>query len=159
MKDYWEEITTLERRMDDVLRGFLGARVPLAYPSLPLFVRKPFAPAMNVFRRDDDLVIRTELPGIDPEKDIRITTRDHELVIEGERRQEEEVEEEAYYRMEATYGIFERRIPIPDGVDDDKIAATYTDGVLEVVVPAAAAELPAEHRQIPVKTAKAVKGA
>ena len=158
MQDYWQEITTLEQRMDELVRGLLGARVPLAFPALPLFVRKPFMPAMNVFRRNDDLVIRTELPGIDPEKDVRITTHDHELVIEGERRQEEKVEEEAYYRMEAAYGTFERRIPILDGVED-KIAATYTDGVLEVVVPIGAAEMPDESRQIPVKTVRPVKAA
>jgi HSP20 family protein len=159
MQDFWDEITTLERRMDDLLRGFLGARTHLAYPALPLFVRKPFAPAMDVFKRNGNLAIRVELPGIDPEKDVRITTRDHDVVIEGERRQEEEVKQEAYYRMEATYGAFERRIPIPDGVEDEKIAATYTDGVLEVVVPIGTAELPAESRQIRVKTAKPVKAA
>lgn len=114
---------------------------------------------MDVFKRDDDLVIRMEVPGVDPERDVHITTRDHELVIEGERRHEAKVEEDAYYRMEASYGGFERRIPIPDGVDDDEIAATYVDGVLEVVVPAAGAALPDAHRQIPVKTPKAVKAA
>lgn len=65
---------------------------------------------------------------------------------------------EATY-IEATYGAFERCIPIPGGVDDDKIAATYTDGVLEVVVPAGAAQLPGESRQIPVKTVRPVKAA
>jgi HSP20 family protein len=152
MKDYWDEITTLERRMDELVRGLLGARVPLAYPSLPLFVRKPFVPTMNVFKRDDELVIRVELPGVDPDEDVHITTSEHELVIEGERKREEEVEEGAYYRMKATYGAFERHIPLSGGVDDDKIAATYTDGVLEVVVPTGAAELPDESRQIPVRT-------
>ena len=113
-------------------------------------------PAIDVFKRDDGLVIRMGLPGIDPEKDVHITTRDHELVIEGERRYEEKIDREAYYRMEASYGAFERRIPIPDGVDDDEIAATYVDGVLEVVVPAAEAAAPEPYRQIPVKTPKAV---
>ena len=157
--DFWDEMSALERRMDDVVRSFLGTRTRLAYPALPLFVRKPFVPAMDVFRRDDDLVIRLELPGIDPEKDIRVRVGDHELVIEGERKQEEELKEDSYYRMEATYGAFERHVPVPEGIDEAKVAASYADGVLEVLVPKGAKELPAEARTVPVRTAKPAKAA
>lgn len=157
MVDFWEEIAALERRMDDLVRGFLGTRVRLAYPTLPLFVRKPYAPTLDVFERGDDLVVKLEIPGIDPEKDVTIEVKDHTLVIRGERRQEQEVKEEAYYRMEASYGAFERRIEVPEGVDEEKIAATYADGVLEVIVPDAAKAVPqkaVEARKIPVLTGK-----
>jgi HSP20 family protein len=163
MLDFWDEIEALERRMDDLVRGFLGTRTRLAYPTLPLFVRKPYMPTMDVFERDEDLIVKVEIPGIDPEKDVTIEVREGTLVISGERRQEKEVEEQAYYRMEAYYGAFERRIEIPEGVDESRIAATYTDGVLEVVIPQGATkkvEKEAETRTIPVLTGKkAVKAA
>ena len=57
------------------------------------------------------------------------------LVIVGERRHEKEVKEEAYYRVEASYGTFERRIAVREGIDESHISATYADGVLEVIVP------------------------
>jgi HSP20 family protein len=157
MLDFWDEIAALERRMDDVVRGFLGTRTRLAYPALPLFVRKPYMPTMDVFERDGDLVVKLELPGIDPGKDVTIEVREGVLVIKGERRQEKEVKEEAYYRMEASYGAFERRIDVPEGIDDGDISATYADGVLEVVIPKGAVEEKEEEveaRKIPVLTGK-----
>jgi HSP20 family molecular chaperone IbpA len=158
--DFWDEIAIMERRMDDLVREFLGTRTRLAYPALPLFVHKPFVPTLDVFRRDEDLVVRLEVPGIDPEKDVHVKVLDRVLVIEGERTQQEKVEEGAYYRMEASYGAFKREIPIPEGIGEDTIKATYTDGVLEVIVPNGAAQLrPVEGRQIPVKAVTTTKAA
>jgi HSP20 family protein len=157
MLDFWDEIGALERRMDDVVRGFLGTRTRLAYPALPQLAQRPFVPRMDVFGRDDDLVVKLELPGIDPEKDVTVEVREGMLVIAGERRHEKEVKEEAYYRMEASYGAFERQIAIPEGIDESRISAAYTDGVLEVIVPKGAvkeAEKVVEARKIPVLTGK-----
>jgi HSP20 family protein len=155
MLDFWDEIAALERRLDDVVREFLGGRTRLATPALPLFVSKPFVPVTDVFDRDGDLVIRLEIPGIDPEKDLTIGVREGVLTVKGERKQREEVKEDRYYRMEASYGAFERSFPIPKGIGDDAVDATYEDGVLEVVVRGAAkkAEEPAETKPIPVKVA------
>jgi HSP20 family protein len=153
MRGYWEEIGTLERRMDEVLHSVFGNRARLSYPALPLFVQRPFVPAVDVLVRDEHLVVRVELPGIDPAKDVRVVVENGELVIKGERRHEEEVEEGTYYRMEGAYGAFERRIPIPDGVDEATITAIYEDGVLQVVVPEAMAKLEDPPvREIPVAT-------
>jgi HSP20 family protein len=112
---------------------------------------------MDVFGRDDDLVVKLEVPGIDPGKDVSVEVREGTLVIAGERRHEKEIKEEAYYRMEASYGTFERQIAIPEGVDESRISATYADGVLEVIVPKGAvkeAEKAVEARKIPVLTGK-----
>jgi HSP20 family protein len=158
MLDFWDEIAALEQRMDDLVRGFLGTRTRLGYPMLPLLVRKPYVPRMDVFDREDDLVVKIEMPGIDPEKDVTIEVHEGTLTIRGERRQEKEVKEEAYYRMETSYGAFERRIEVPEGVDETKITATYADGVLEVIVPDGAVKKEAkevvEARKIPVLTGK-----
>jgi HSP20 family protein len=157
MLDFWDEIAAIERRMDDVVRGFLGTRARIASPAIGQFARKPFVPRMDAFARDDDLVVKLELPGIDPEKDVTVEVREGMLVITGERRHEKEIKEEAYYRMEASYGTFERQFAIPEGVDESRISATYADGVLEVVVPKGAvkeAEKAVEARKIPVLTGK-----
>ena len=153
----YDEIGDLERRMDDLMRGFFGPRLRLSRPVLPLFAAKPFVPVTDVFVRNEDLVIRVELPGIEPD-DIKVTIEEGYLVIRGERKQDQEVKEEAYYRLEASYGTFERFIPLPEGFEEPKIEAVYTDGVLEVIVPAAAKALePHKPKTIPVKTTEPVK--
>jgi HSP20 family protein len=160
MKEFWEDLAQLERQMDDVLRRLTGTRAHLAYPALPLFVPKPFIPALDEYRKGSDLVVRVELPGVEPEKDVHVQIEEGELVIRGERRQQEEVKDEAYYRIEAMYGAFERRIPIPEGVDPEAVTAEYTDGVLVVTVPGAAKEIETSPaREIPIKVAEPAKAA
>ena len=152
MVGYWDEMFALERRVDELMRSFLGARIT---PTL-----KTFRPTTDVFDREGDLVIRVELPGVDAVKDVKVSVEEGVLVIAGERRQHGEIRDEAYYRMETSYGTFTRRVPLPEGVDDDTITTEYKDGVLEVVVPKAAARIEApEMKEIPVRTAKAVKAA
>jgi HSP20 family molecular chaperone IbpA len=160
MLGYWDEIEELERRLDDALRRFVGTRGRITYPVLPLFVRRPFLPATDVYAKDGDLIVRVELPGIDPREDVSVQVEGGELVVRGERKQKEEVKEEAYYRMEASFGSFERRIPMPQGIDVDAIEAAYTDGVLTVTVPKAAREIePPRATEIPVKMTEPVKAA
>ena len=155
-----EEIGELERRMDDLMRSFLGPRARFTRPVLPLFLQKPFVPVTDVFVRDEDLMIRVELPGIDPATDVTVSVEDGYLVICGERKQEGELKEEAYHRLETAYGTFERFIPLPEGFEEGEIEAAYEDGVLEVIVPAAANALePPKPRTIPIKTALPVTAA
>ena len=157
MPDFWDEIAAMERRMDEIVRVFLGTRTSPARPSFALALERPFVPTMDVFEREDDLVVKVEIPGIDPGKDVTIVVQDGSLIIRGERRQEKEIDEEAYHRMEVSYGTFERSILIPQGVDEKRITASYVDGVLEVILPNGATkevEEPVEARTIPVTTGK-----
>ena len=80
-------------------------------------------PAMDVSKRDDQLVVRTELPGLDA-KDVNVEVDNGMLTISGER------------HSERNYGSFYRAIPLPENVDPDQINATFTNGVLEVTMPA-----------------------
>jgi HSP20 family protein len=152
MIEVWDEIAAMQRRMDDVVREFLGPRARPSYPALPLFLRRPFLPATDVFARGEDVVVRIELPGIDPEKDVTVSFDEGELVIRGERRRREELKDEDYYRMEADYGTFLRRIPLPEGIDGGKIVAQYVDGILEIRVPKAAKIEAPKEKVIPVHT-------
>jgi HSP20 family protein len=152
--DLWDEMRTPERRFDDLFRAFVAPKARVYFPVVPRAWHRPFAPATDVFARKDDLVIRMELPGIDPAKDVKITVQDGELVITGERKQKEEIKEEHFYRVETSYGAFERHIPLFEGLDEKKIQAQYKEGILEIVMPAAAKVLETpEARVIPIKTA------
>ena len=80
----------------------------------------------------DSMVIRAELPGLDPDKDIDIEVSDGALVISAEKHEKHEKSEHNFYRSEFRYGSLTRSVPIPSGVDPKSIDAGYKDGVLEV---------------------------
>jgi len=87
------------------------------------------------FEEDGALVVRAELPGVDPDKDIEITLSDHTLRIKAERRQETKEEDKKGFRSEFRYGSFVRTVTMPAGASEADVKATYNDGVLEVRVP------------------------
>lgn len=99
---------------------------------------------------DGALVVRADMAGIDPEKDVDITVEEGVLHLRAERRQEEETEGKSYRRRELRYGSFSRDIPLPEGTSDQDIKATYKDGVLEVRVPMPKAEAKKQSRKVPV---------
>jgi HSP20 family protein len=87
------------------------------------------------FREDGTLVVRADLPGIDPDKDVELTVSDGMLHIQAERREEEKREEKGYLRQELRYGSLSRALPLPEGVTEADITATYNGGILEIRVP------------------------
>jgi len=84
---------------------------------------------------DDTLVIRAELPGVDPEKDIDISVSDGVLHIEGRREESKEDKDQRSYRSEFRYGTFSRDLTLPKGVEGKQVKASYRDGILEVRIP------------------------
>ena len=86
-------------------------------------------------RDGDSLVVRAELPGIDPEKDVDVSIRDGALHIRAFREERSEQKEKDSYRSEFRYGSFSRTLPLPEGATADDVTASYKDGVLEVTVP------------------------
>lgn len=81
------------------------------------------------------LVVRAEMPGVDPDKDVEITISDGYLNIRAERQEKEEHQDKGSYRSEFRYGSFSRSVMLPEGVKEEDIKASYTDGVLEVRTP------------------------
>lgn len=84
---------------------------------------------------DDKLVIRAEIPGVDPDKDIEISVDHGMLTLHAERRREEKTKTEGGFRTEFRYGSFHRSLPLPKGSDPSDVTANYHDGILEVKVP------------------------
>jgi len=133
----WQDLFDAQRDMDTLVRRFFD-RPTWSLPSSWETPAHSWVPAVDVFNRGDDLVVRAELPGIDPEKDVEISLQDNVLRIRGERRMEERTEGEGTYRLESRYGSFERSVLLPEGVREEDMSATYENGILEVVVPKAA---------------------
>jgi HSP20 family protein len=100
------------------------------------------------FSEDDTLVVKAEMPGLDPDRDVTIEVTDHTLCVHAERRQESKVEDKGGYRSEFSYGSFSRRVPLPVGASEGDVKATYKDGILEVRIPIDRAK--AEAHKIPV---------
>lgn len=90
-------------------------------------------PAIEMFEKDNDLVIRAELPGVNKE-DIDISITNDTLTIKGEYKKSEEIKEEKYYLREKVYGNFLRTIALPPDVDTDKAEASLKNGILEIVM-------------------------
>jgi HSP20 family protein len=90
---------------------------------------------VDEYREGETLVVRAELPGIDPEQDVELTVTDGMLHIKAERRVEEQQESEKYLRQELRVGSFTRVLPLPEGVTESDITASYTDGILDIRIP------------------------
>jgi HSP20 family protein len=107
-----------------------------------------WAPQMDAYEKDDQLIIKAELPGVGKD-DVKVSVDRGDLLIEGERKTESEVKDEDYYCCERSYGGFFRRLPLPFDVQAEHIAATFTDGVLEIRMPKPAGAKPTAQR-IPI---------
>ncbi len=129
--------------LDVMMDRMLGRRWPLLR-SVPRLsdVMGDWDPQVDMYEQGEELVVKVELPGVARE-DIDVEIENGDLVIKGERHSEHEVKEEHAYRMERSFGSFYRRLPLPEGVKEEDISATYTDGVLEIRTPKAAVEKPA----------------
>lgn len=90
-----------------------------------------FSPRIEVRETDKNILISAEIPGMS-EKDINVSLKDNNLIIEGEKSTEKKKEDTGYYRSEFSYGSFYRSIPLHAEVNEDKVDATYKNGVLEV---------------------------
>lgn len=120
--DPFKELRDLERRWQN------------AVPATTESNLNAFTPSVNTREGDYAYHIEVDLPGVKKE-DIKVEVKDNRLTICGERKTKEEVKKDDYYRMESSYGKFERSFTLPDNVDGENVSAATKDGVLEVVLP------------------------
>jgi HSP20 family protein len=93
-----------------------------------------WVPPMDLVEAEDHFVLKADLPGL-TEADVNIEVQDGTLAISGERKAEHEQREKGWYRIERSFGSFNRSLTLPDGVDPDRIEASFNNGVLEVHIP------------------------
>jgi HSP20 family protein len=91
-------------------------------------------PAIDLVEADDHFLLKADLPGLS-EGDVNIEVQDGTLTVSGERKAEHEQREKGWYRIERSFGSFNRSLTLPDGVDPDRIEALFRHGVLEVRIP------------------------
>ncbi len=117
----------LREDFDSMLKDFFtGFTVPIS--------RRGIYPLMDVKEDKDKYAVTLEAPGID-KKDIKITMKKNELIIEGERKEEKKQEGESYLRVERNYGKFRRAIQLGEEIDQSKINAEFKDGILKINLP------------------------
>jgi len=106
-----------------------------------------WAPSMDVSETKEALVVKAEVPGLDP-NDIQISLQEQYLTIKGEKTRETTDKEERYHRVERFYGSFARSVRLPVGVDGSRVTASFKNGLLTVTLPKTAA---AKGTTIPIK--------
>jgi HSP20 family protein len=90
-----------------------------------------WAPTIDIAETDDEIVVTAELPGV-TQDNVDITITEDVLTLKGEKREEKEVKEKNYHRVERSYGSFQRSVTLPAGVLADQAKASYKDGVLHI---------------------------
>lgn len=158
----WEPVRDLvsfqkemQRDMDDFFRRVFGGFSALTPSSLFGRESSEWYPAIDCFVRNSQLVIHADLPGVDP-KDVDISITGKMLTIKGERKADYNEKKEGYLFHEASYGAFERTLTLPEGVDTNKVHATYKNGILELTMPVKAEALP---KKVKVEVEQAAKKA
>lgn len=138
----WDVLETLRQEMDQMFHRFGGDLTPkAANGELAIW-----APSVDVEETDKELVVRADLPGVDP-KDVEVTVENEALILRGEKKEEFEDQKKNFHRMERFIGRFYREIPLPAGTEPEKVQATSAKGVLEVHIPKGEGYRP---RKVPV---------
>ena len=125
--DPFREFSLLRTEMDRLFDSMLGR-----YPRER--IEGLWTPLLDLEETKDSVIARVELPGMKKE-DIKISVVNNVLTISGERRHQTEEKGKTYYRIERSYGKFQRAIELPSEVIADKAKASYKDGILELVMP------------------------
>jgi HSP20 family protein len=124
--DPYREVTALQGEMGRFMNLLLGAGTGTTTPGV-------WAPAMDVWETDGEVVYAFDLPGI-PKETVSIEFENDVLTVSAERERSAEVSADRLYRFERRYGSFSRAIGLPQGVTEEQISARFDNGVLEVHV-------------------------
>jgi HSP20 family protein len=93
-----------------------------------------WTPPVDIYETDEALILTAELPGVSKDE-VSIEVHNNTLTLRGERKHKAEIAEDRYHRAERAYGAFQRAFVLPTMVDQEKVQATYHDGVLELRLP------------------------
>jgi HSP20 family protein len=137
LPEIWENPFGLLRRMTADMERYFDE-----FPSLSrwfpgetrLLHEARWMPRLDMFEKDNKLVVRADLPGMTKD-DVKVEVTEDQITLQGERKREIEEEKEGLYRLERSFGSFYRSIPLPEGVRPDDVQATFEKGVLEITAP------------------------
>jgi HSP20 family protein len=154
--DVWRPFEALRKEVDRLFEDFGDDFWRRPFRPLAALERSwpktfPANPAVDVAETDKGYEITAELPGLD-EKNIELNVANGGITIKGEKKEETEEKKKDYYVSERRYGSFERYFGVPEGVDAEKIEATFKNGVLKVTLPKTA-EAQKPSKKIDIKAA------
>ncbi|MCG8445306.1 MAG: Hsp20/alpha crystallin family protein [Hyphomicrobiales bacterium] len=139
--EHWRPLDSLRREVDRLFEDFHHDfwRSPLprsVFDIEPLRRQITWGggPAADIVEKEKAYEVRMELPGID-EKDIEVSHVGDRLTIRGEKHEEKEEEKKGYHLRERHFGSFERRFRLPEGINAEKIEASFKKGILTVTMP------------------------
>jgi HSP20 family protein len=124
-------LARLRNEMDRLFESFL--REPFGALQSAWRERAGWMPPVDIAESDTEVTIRAELPGMDP-KDLDVSVHGNNLVLRGEKKESNAQKDKGYYQAETRYGSFHRSVPLPQGVDPNQVDATYSNGVLTLVI-------------------------
>jgi len=127
--DPFNDLRTMQSEMDKLFNSFLGTERAGEGANISLWW-----PSIESYMKEGKLFIKAELPGVDA-KDLDLTITERDLVIKGERKAEKDEKEKNYSYREISYGSFERRFLLPEGVKTEELKAKFNNGILEITVP------------------------
>jgi len=140
---------TYDRLFDDFFNTFRWPMTDGPWASTTDMVGTDW-PRVDMAESDNEIQITAELPGVDKDN-IDVSVSQDRLTIRGEKNKEKEIQEKGYYRLERSYGSFQRNLSLPCEVESDKVNASFKNGVLTVRLPKSAAARE-KTRKIPVHT-------
>ena len=129
----WEpfrDLISTQERFNQLFNEAFGR----AFGDLQEVTPRTWAPAVDIYETDENLVLQAELPGISPD-DVDIRIEDNTLYLKGERKFEKEVKEGNLHRVERSYGTFTRSFTLPGSINVDKVKAEYKNGILTLTMP------------------------
>jgi len=118
------------KEMRDVMGRFFGDEAADG----PAFAMKSWAPRMDVEETEKEILVKADLPGVDP-KAVEVSIENGVLTVRGEKKEEKEEKEKNYHRVERFTGTFYRAFALPSGIDAEKVSATGANGVVTIAIP------------------------
>lgn len=122
----------MERWFEDFFRRPLFPGMPI--PRFAPLAREAIVPSIDVFEKENEVVVKAELPGISKD-DLEVSVTENRVTISGEKKAEEQVEKKDFYRLERSYGSFSRTVRLPTETVAEQAKASFNDGVLEIRIP------------------------
>ncbi|HBN10164.1 MAG TPA: molecular chaperone [Cyanobacteria bacterium UBA8530] len=145
------DLDNARQEMERLFRDFtttLGAALPGT--RLQMLARGEFYPNVDVYEKNDQVIVRCDLPGLE-QKDVEVLTEKNSVTISGEAHREENIVKEEFFQHERAFGVFRRVITLPKPINFEQARATFRNGVLTIMAPIAE-EAKRPTRNVPIET-------